>query len=98
MSGTRSWAQSSFKGRFHNGCSDRSPHVHAASRLDEVASIAPFGDRPGLVAYLCPGCNHTESLLIPVSREAKASTEFDEPQSVDQQQQQPQPDDGKGTD
>jgi hypothetical protein len=33
--------------------------------MEVVAQIAPFGDSPGLAAYLCLECGSVESTLIP---------------------------------
>jgi hypothetical protein len=70
------------------------------SMMELVANIAPFGGRPGLVAHLCPTCNHTLSLLLAAGGEPPESSEIKfrnpaagaEPQASAQQQQQPQPD------
>ena len=32
--------------------------------MQQVAEIAPFGRKPGLVAYLCADCGATESTLL----------------------------------
>jgi hypothetical protein len=34
-----------------------------ATRMQEVARIAPFADQPGLRAYQCPKCGHASSVL-----------------------------------
>jgi DNA-directed RNA polymerase subunit RPC12/RpoP len=33
-------------------------------RMDLVATIQPFGNHPGLNAYACTTCGHTDSELI----------------------------------
>jgi hypothetical protein len=35
----------------------------------EVASIAPKGGQPGLLAYDCPGCGYVTSVLLPAPEE-----------------------------
>ena len=35
--------------------------------MEVVAEIAPFGDSPGLAAYLCLECGSVESMLIPAA-------------------------------
>jgi len=32
--------------------------------MDLVADVAPSGDKPGLLAFLCPNCGNTQSNLI----------------------------------
>jgi hypothetical protein len=32
--------------------------------MDEVVTIAPFGDDPGLIAYECSKCAHLTSMLF----------------------------------
>ena len=34
------------------------------NRMDLVATIRPIGNAPGLNAYACPTCGHTDSELI----------------------------------
>jgi hypothetical protein len=69
--------------------------TRCGNNMELVASIAPFGDRHGLVAYLCPKCNHTESFLMPPSRQQRSGRAHSQSRSVaQQQQQQPQSEDG----
>jgi hypothetical protein len=61
------------------------------NKMELVASIAPFGDRQGLVAYLCSKCNHTQSFLMPPTRQRRSGSAQSQSRSVAQQQQQQQP-------
>ena len=36
--------------------------------MDEVVTIAPFGDEPGLIAYECPSYRYVTSVLTEPSR------------------------------
>jgi hypothetical protein len=36
----------------------------ATAPMDEVVTIAPLGEEPGLVAYECPRCGYVTSLLL----------------------------------
>jgi hypothetical protein len=33
--------------------------------MRELASIAPNGREPGVIAYYCPGCSYVTSVLLP---------------------------------
>ena len=37
--------------------------THCGTRMQEVATVAPFADQPGLRAYQCSKCGHTSSVL-----------------------------------
>jgi hypothetical protein len=37
--------------------------------MHEVATIAPVGHEPGLIAYECPRCGHLASELVPVEHD-----------------------------
>jgi len=39
--------------------------------MELVAKIPPLRGEPGLIAYLCPKCDHAESFLIELPREEK---------------------------
>jgi DNA-directed RNA polymerase subunit RPC12/RpoP len=41
------------------------------NRMDLVATIQPWGHQPGLNAYACTTCGHTDSELIVSSRAAR---------------------------
>jgi hypothetical protein len=62
--------------------------------MELVASIAPFGDRQGLVAYLCSKCNYAQSFLMPPTRRRRSGPAQSQSRSAAQQQQQPQSEDG----
>jgi len=36
--------------------------------MEDVVTIAPVGDDPGLIAYECPKCHHVTSTLIEARR------------------------------
>jgi DNA-directed RNA polymerase subunit RPC12/RpoP len=38
--------------------------VRCKKGMDWVSTIHPFGTHPGLVAYLCAACGHSESQLV----------------------------------
>jgi predicted RNA-binding Zn-ribbon protein involved in translation (DUF1610 family) len=37
--------------------------TQCGTRMQEVATVAPFADQPGLRAYQCSKCGHTSSVL-----------------------------------
>jgi DNA-directed RNA polymerase subunit RPC12/RpoP len=41
------------------------------SRMDLVATIQPMGNEPGLNAYACTTCGHTDSELIALYKPAR---------------------------
>jgi uncharacterized Zn finger protein len=43
--------------------------------METVAEIAPFGNEPGLVAFLCSDCGTTDSVLVDAGRDRRLTTE-----------------------
>lgn len=43
--------------------------------METVAEIAPFGNEPGLVAFLCSDCGTADSVLVDAGRDRRLIAE-----------------------
>lgn len=46
----------------------------ATTRMMETVTIAPFGEKPSLIAYECPKCGHIKGVFQPTPNGHNAAT------------------------